>query len=76
VVTRAGGKPFAVNHDHPARNLAAVGRVACRVADAVTKALDAGLAPLVVGGDCTITLGVIAGFRRHHRADQDRDRHS
>jgi arginase len=59
--------PFAVDHDHPgARNLAAVASVARQVADAVTKALDAGLAPLVVGGDCTITLGVIAGFRRRH----------
>ena len=25
-----------------------------------------GRAPLVLGGDCTITLGVVAGFRRHH----------
>ena len=36
------------------------------MADAVAGALDSGRLPLVVGGDCTITLGVIAGFRRRH----------
>jgi arginase len=60
------GSTFAVDHDHPdARNLAAVARVAREVADAVA-AVDGGRLPLVVGGDCTITLGVIAGFRRRH----------
>lgn len=59
--------PFAVDRDHPtARNLAAVTRVARQVADAVAGQLGSGLLPLVVGGDCTITLGVIAGFRRRH----------
>ena len=29
-------------------------------------AIASGRRPLVVGGDCTITLGVIAGFRRRH----------
>ncbi|HEY3868393.1 MAG TPA: arginase family protein [Actinocrinis sp.] len=59
--------PFAVDHEHPkARNVAAVASVARRVADAVAGHLAAGLVPLVVGGDCTITLGVVAGFRRHH----------
>jgi hypothetical protein len=43
----------------------------CRRAVGVTEVSDAELghdrgAELVVGGDCTITLGVIAGFRRHH----------
>ena len=65
------GAPFAVDRDHPnARNLAAVTRVAREVADAVAEAIadpaHPGQLPLVVGGDCTITLGVIAGFRRHH----------
>ena len=65
------GAPFAVDRDHPnARNLAAVTRVAREVADAVAAAsadpAHPGQLPLVVGGDCTITLGVIAGFRRHH----------
>jgi arginase len=61
------GALFAVDHDHPgARNLAAVGRVARAVAGAVADAAGTGRLPLVVGGDCTITLGVIAGFRRRH----------
>jgi arginase len=59
--------PFAVDRDNPrARNLAAVVSVARRVADAVDTQLAAGRLPLVVGGDCTITLGVIAGYRRRH----------
>jgi arginase len=59
--------PFAVDHDHPkARNLAAVVTVARQVAAAVAGQLEAGRLPLVVGGDCTITLGVVAGFRRRH----------
>jgi arginase len=39
--------------------------VAREVADAIAAA-DDGRLPLVVGGDCTITLGVIAGFGRRH----------
>jgi arginase len=50
----------------PARNLKAVTRVAGEVADAVAAQLETGRLPLVIGGDCTITLGVIAGFRRVH----------
>jgi len=69
-ITDAGDLPdavFAVDHDHPrARNLAAVVKVAGEVADAVGREVSAGRRPLVVGGDCTITLGVIAGFRRVH----------
>src|ERR1039458_6035669 len=61
------GATFATDHDHPsARNLAAVARVARQVADAVASVVADGRLPLVVGGDCTITLGVIAGFRRSH----------
>jgi arginase len=70
-VTDAGdlaGGLFAVDHEHPrARNLDAVVRVAREVADAVASQLAAGRRPLVVGGDCTVTLGVIAGFRRAHK---------
>ena len=40
-------------------------RRAGRVADHVRAALDRGQRPLVLGGDCTITLGVVAGFARH-----------
>jgi len=61
------GSVFAVDHGHPrARNLRAVVKVAGEVADAVAAVVHAGQRPLVLGGDCTITLGVIAGFRRMH----------
>jgi arginase len=61
------GAAFAVDHEHPeARNLDAVVRVAGEVADAVAAHVASGRLPLVIGGDCTITLGVIAGFRRGH----------
>jgi arginase len=61
------GATFATDHEHPqARNAAAVVRVAHQVADAVAEHAGSGRLPLVVGGDCTITLGVIAGFRRQH----------
>jgi arginase len=39
-------------------------RVARMVADVVATALESGDLPLVIGGDCTITLGVISGFLR------------
>jgi arginase len=48
------------------RNLAAVVRVAAEVADAVAEVASAGRLPLVLGGDCTITLGAVAGLRRRH----------
>jgi arginase len=61
------GAVFTVDHEHPeARNLGAVVRVAGEVADAVAGHLASGRLPLVIGGDCTITLGVIAGFQRQH----------
>jgi arginase len=47
------------------RNLDGVVEVAGRVADRVAEVLGRDLVPLVVGGDCTITLGVVAGFARH-----------
>ena len=47
-----------------ARNLAAVVRVARTAADAVAGTLAGGALPLVLGGDCTITLGVVAGVQR------------
>jgi len=69
-VTDAGDLPgsvFVVDHANPrARNLAAVAKVARDVADAVAGQVQDGKRPLVVGGDCTITLGVVAGFRRNH----------
>jgi arginase len=61
------GAEFIVDHDHPGgRNLPAVVRVAREVADAVADAGAGRRLLLVVGGDCTITLGVISGFRRQH----------
>jgi arginase len=48
-----------------ARNLAAVVSVARAVADAVAGTLADGALPLILGGDCTITLGVVAGAQRH-----------
>jgi arginase len=47
-----------------ARNLDAVVRVARAVADVVGDALAQHALPLVLGGDCTITLGVVAGAQR------------
>ncbi|MGB6455485.1 MAG: arginase family protein [Streptosporangiaceae bacterium] len=61
------GAVFAVDHAHPdARNLAAVVTVASEVAAAVAALVRAGQRPLVVGGDCTITVGVVAGVQRVH----------
>jgi arginase len=48
-----------------AQNLAAVVAVARTLADRVVGALQAQQTPLVIGGDCTITLGMLAGFLRH-----------
>jgi arginase len=49
-----------------ARNVASVAAVARHVAERVDDALGRGRIPLVLGGDCTITLGVVAGAARHH----------
>jgi arginase len=46
------------------RNLAATVRAAQTVADAVEFAAQDGSVLLVLGGDCTITLGVLAGLQR------------
>jgi arginase len=50
--------------DSTARNLTAVVGVALAVADAVERECRAGRVSLVLGGDCTITLGVVAGLQR------------
>jgi arginase len=49
-----------------ARSLPEVVRVAGAVADAVAAALAAGRLPVVLGGDCTISLGVMAGVLRQY----------
>jgi arginase len=74
---RAAGLPVSDGGDLPVtpfevspgryRNLAAVVRVAGLVRDRVASVIADGGAPLVVGGDCTITLGVVAGFGRDVR---------
>jgi arginase len=46
------------------QNLAAVVSVATSAADSVDEILRAGEVPLVIGGDCTITVGVVAGMLR------------
>ena len=56
---------FRVDAGHPrARNLAATVRAARAVADAVESAARDDSLVLVLGGDCTITLGVLAGLQR------------
>ncbi len=69
-VTDAGNLPeavFAVDHGAPgARNLAAVARVAAQVADSVAEVAASGRLQLLLGGDCTITIGAIAGLKRHY----------
>src|SRR5437660_6520844 len=46
------------------QSLSRVVKVARDVADAVAAAVERDLVPLVLGGDCTITLGVVAGLLR------------
>jgi arginase len=59
------GEVFTADRDNPThRNLPAVLRMARRVAGAVEKARRAGQVPIVLGGDCTITLGVVVGVQR------------
>jgi arginase len=53
-------------HRHQ-QNLAAVVEVSRRVANQVEIALRRNAIPLVIGGDCTIGLGVMAGFIRHEQ---------
>ena len=47
------------------QNLALVVDVARQVADVVDQALASGRRPLVLGGDCSLSVGVIAGVLRH-----------
>ena len=45
-----------------AQNAGAVARVATAVAEAVGAAVGRGGTPLVVGGDCTVTIGLVGGY--------------
>lgn len=59
--------PFASDPEHPRQqNLDRVLGVAREVADRVAAVVGAGDVPVVVGGDCTITLGVVSGIQRTH----------
>jgi arginase len=60
--------PFRPDPDHPRQqNLDLVTEVARGVAQRVGTLLTPGHGvPLILGGDCTITLGVLAGFLEHH----------
>jgi arginase len=59
------GEPFRRDPSRASsRNLEAVVRVATAVAEEVERVLAAGRFALVLGGDCTIELGVVAGAQR------------
>ena len=52
--------------DHPRQqNASLVARVARQTAARVDETVASGRVPLVLGGDCTISLGVVAGLLRH-----------
>jgi arginase len=58
---------FRPDPEHPRQqNLDLVVRVARQVAERVDRALASARMPLVLGGDCSVGLGVIAGVLRHH----------
>lgn len=60
---------FEPDTNHPkAQNLAKVVDVAHKVSDKVSTALQQHAIPLVLGGDCTVTLGVLEGLRRIHHS--------
>lgn len=59
---------FRPDPEHPCRqNLALVVDVARQTADRVDRAVESRRRPLVLGGDCSLSLGVIAGLLRHQR---------
>ena len=56
---------WAPDRGHPrAQNAAAVAAAAAEVAERVEQGLRAGRRALVLGGDCTVELGVVTGARR------------
>lgn len=59
--------PYATDEGSPrARNIGAVVAACQALKPLVETAVKSGALPLVLGGDCTISLGVIAGVRRYH----------
>ena len=69
-VTDLGDLPAVAYRPDPAhprqQNLALVADVARQVADRVDRALASRRFPLVLGGDCSLSLGVLSGLIRHH----------
>lgn len=60
---------FQVDDERPrARNLDAVVAAMNALKPLVEQATKSGALPLILGGDCTIALGTIAGLRRYYRA--------
>jgi arginase len=55
---------FRVDHSGPPHNEAAVVRVASAIADVTERSVAEDAVVVVLGGDCTITLGVLAGLQR------------
>jgi arginase len=69
-VSDAGGltpREFTADAAHPrARNRDAVVRACQDVADATSQAIAAGRIPVLLGGDCSITAGAVAGCLAQH----------
>lgn len=69
-VADAGDPPsvsYRPDPEHPRQqNANLVAEVARQTADRVDRAVAGGRVPLVLGGDCTVSLGVVAGLLRHH----------
>jgi arginase len=57
---------FRVDHSGAPRNEAAVVRAAGAIADVVEREAADDAVVVVLGGDCTLTLGVLAGLQRVH----------
>jgi arginase len=69
-VVDGGDLPLAMyrprSADRHQQNLDQVVAVARQVADHVEHVVTSGRAPIVLSGDCTITLGAVAGMQREH----------
>jgi arginase len=67
-VTDHGDLPVAYSRPDPkhrrAQNIPLATGVARRVADGVEAIVRAGQLPLIIGGDCTVTVGVVSGLVR------------
>jgi len=61
------GATYRPDLQHPRQqNLALVAGVAQRLAVGIDEALASGHWPLVLGGDCSLSLGIVSGLLRHH----------